>query len=805
MTNPIYIDTECCGLHGPIVLIQYAYGEGSIELYSPWKNRIQDTIDLINDFMYHEDGIIGFNLAFDHFHFCQMYTVLMLLPNKHRILEDCIEEYAIKEPEARFGHCLKPQQSLDLMLHARKTEYQSTMDRDNIIIKKVPTALAWKLVDELNKRIVFKDIYFSRKQDKTIRWQVDDILDEFGDMITDFKNIVLRFAPSSALKALVADIFDIKTESIKLFADVEPPRKSQPEELGYAPYAMAIGKPNNWNGAWPQANKIPVHISQWSYNNLARQYASDDVKYTRMLHKYFNERYQKQYSQNLPMNDIDSQLACMVGAVRWHGFSIDTEKLKSLRAEKQSILDNREINQDAPAQCRQYLAEVMSETEKLVMTVDGKITTKANVLEQVAKWKLEEVCTKCNGEGCHECNDGLIETDAKHPAAIRASNILESRHAAKAIQNIDKLLQANRFHTSFNVIGTRSSRMSGGDDLNAQGMGRAFEFRSCFPLHDNDMVLNGGDFVGFEVIIADAVYKDPELRKDLLTKRTCKKCNGKGCKNCKYLGEEYTKIHGLFGTFLFPGKSYDDILATKGLVAEQDIYTRSKNGVFAMLFGGEEYTLQHRVGISAEAANDGYQRWINKYKVWGQARRKTFDLFCSMKQVGGIGTKVEWNEPADYIESLYGFKRYFTLENQVCKALFDLAESPPKAWQSLNIKVTRRDRKQTVSRAVQSALFAAAFSLQAANMRAAANHEIQSSGAQLTKKLQCKIWEIQPCGINVWRVIPMNIHDEIMAPSLPQYCNDIVKIVDNFIQEEKKLVPLLEIEWHSKLENWAKK
>jgi DNA polymerase I-like protein with 3'-5' exonuclease and polymerase domains len=780
MTNPIYFDTECCGLHGPVVLIQYTYGDGDIELYNPWHNPIQETIELINDFMYHEDGIIGFNLAFDVFHLCQMYTTLTLLPDKRRMLIDCIEEYALKEPKARFGACLKPQQSLDLMLHARKTEYQSTMDRKNIIVKRVPTPLAWELAKELDKRIPLRDIYFARKQDKTIRWQVDDILDEFGDMIPGFKNIVLRFAPSSALKALVADIFGIATEEIKIFANVEPPKKAAPIELGYAPFALAIGKPGNWKGAWPQKGKIDIHIDHWAYNRLAREYASDDVKYTRMLYKYFDS----QTPGGLPMNDIDSQLACMVGAVRWRGFNINITKLKNLRAKKQLILDNREVNQDAPLKCREYLAAAMSETEKLVMIIDGKITTKANILEQVAKWKKEKVCGICLGEGCHRCEDGLIKTDDKHPAAIRATNILEARHASKAIQNIDKLLIAGRFHASFKVIGTLSSRMSGGDDLNPQGLERATEFRSCFPLADKEMILDGGDFAGFEVVLADAVYADPELRKDLLT--------GK-------------KIHGLFGTFLFPGKSYDDILDTKGLPGERDIYTRSKNGVFAMLYGGESFTLQHRVGISEEAADDAYARWIKKYIVWGQARRKTFDMFCSMTQKGGIGTAVEWSEPSDYIESLYGFKRFFTLENKICKILFELAEKPPKLWKQLKIKIVRRERKQTVSGAVQSALFAAAFNIQSQNMRAASNHEIQSSGAQLTKKLQCQIWTIQPCGINSWRVVLLNVHDELMVPTLSKYSGAIQKIVDDFIIEERKLVPLLEIEWGNNLKDWSAK
>jgi DNA polymerase I-like protein with 3'-5' exonuclease and polymerase domains len=176
-----------------------------------------------------------------------------------------------------------------------------------------------------------------------------------------------------------------------------------------------------------------------------------------------------------------------------------------------------------------------------------------------------------------------------------------------------------------------------------------------------------------------------------------------------------------------------------------------------------------------------------------------------MRQPGGIGTKVEWHEPADYVESLFGFRRYFTLENQICKALFTLAEDPPKRWQGLNIKVVRRDREQSACGALRSALFAAAFAVQAANMRAAGNHVIQSSGAQLCKMLQRRLWNLQPSGINRWRIQPLNVHDEIMCPTVSEKIPEVRQIVKTFINDHKKDVPLLEIDWSDKLTTWADK
>ena len=206
-----------------------------------------------------------------------------------------------------------------------------------------------------------------------------------------------------------------------------------------------------------------------------------------------------------------------------------------------------------------------------------------------------------------------------------------------------------------------------------------------------------------------------------------------------------------------------------------------------------------------EQAEEAYQEWIKDYVVWGQERKKIFDKFCSMRQPGGIGSKVEWHEPNDYIESLFGFRRYFTLENRICKVLFQLAERPPRAWNDIKIRVIRRDREQTASGACRSAMFAAAFAIQASNMRAAANHVIQSSGATITKGLEIEIWNLQPKGINGWIVMPMNIHDEVMCPTHPDHTESVRLRVNNFVEALKGRVPLIAMEWRIGLETWASK
>ena len=60
--------------------------------------------------------------------------------------------------------------------------------------------------------------------------------------------------------------------------------------------------------------------------------------------------------------------------------------------------------------------------------------------------------------------------------------------AAKEVELYKKLLLAGKFHASFVVIGTLSSRMAGADGLNPQGIKHAKDVRKMFPL-----VLGGHD------------------------------------------------------------------------------------------------------------------------------------------------------------------------------------------------------------------------------------------------------------------------------------------------------------------------
>ena len=224
-----------------------------------------------------------------------------------------------------------------------------------------------------------------------------------------------------------------------------------------------------------------------------------------------------------------------------------------------------------------------------------------------------------------------------------------------------------------------------------------------------------------------------------------------------------------------------------------------------MFYGGEAFTLKSRLGVDLETAEAAYKSITNKYKGIGEARSAVSKMFNTVKQVGGIGSKIEWHEPADYIESMFGFCRYFTLENKICKELFKLAQDPPNRCIDMELKVHRRDREQTVGGAIQSALYAAVFSLQASNTRAALNHRIQSSGAQITKHLERRLWDLQPSGVHSWFIRPFNVHDEVLTVHKPELREQIQRVVKTVLDKYRPRVPLINMEWHSGLASWADK
>lgn len=725
--EPVYIDIESVGFHGFVVLIQYAYGNGDIVLYDVWEHPVQETLDLIESFYLNEGGIIGFNLCFDGYHLIKCFNTFRLvadktaLPNKYEVFNLI--------PAARDGPCLKPKHIFDIFLHARKGPYQNLMDRKDIRIKKLPGILVNDLVRELEQRVQLNPIFFARRKDKTAPiWQIEDSKVD-DEVLPGFADIVLRFAPSSGLKALAVDA--LKIDTTDHYDDVQVKYPYKLEEYGYDPC----------HGNWPEL--ISYCIAHWKFNARAREYARNDVEYTRMLYKHFGSP---------PCDDHDSILAGLVPPVRFKGYRINIPKIKELLAKSKAL----ELSAPkAPKRVKMWLSEVMDVNERIALVDTAKET-----LKEIATWKKD---------------DGSV-----HPAAERAIAVAKARNAEKLSDIYEKLIQAGRLHVSLKVIGALSGRMAGADDLNCQGIPKLKIVRECFGWE----FLIKGDYDAFEASIAAAAYKDDNLTADLMS--------GK-------------KVGGLMGVAMHPDMDYDEVMATEATA--DDKYKLGKNGFFASVYFGNEHTLEKKYGIPLEIGKPGLEEFNKKYKGVGKAQTDIINRFTSITQPNGIGSKVYYKKPEEYVESLLGFRRYFTLENKIVKALFDLANKPPDYFKKYShLKVIRREKVQTPGGAVMSALYGAAMGLQGAVIRAAGNTVIQATGAQITKNTQVRLWELQPCGIHEWVIQIFQVHDEILGQTDSMATSIKTSIIiKEVLDMYRPMIPLIGMKWHVDCNTWGDK
>jgi len=828
--DSFYIDTETCGFHGLPVLIQYAYEDGDIHLFEPWTRPVRDTLALIERFC--ESTCVFFNASFDWFQLTKLYTAWKLLPSSAIPAELPVLQIAEAERDARDGPCVKPKDVLCLMLHSRKGAFQTLMSRHDVRVNKVPRVLAQPLANLLEKTIEFDGILFANRRDQNApKWKVYDRVMRGKNEEIDpiFQDVVLKFRPSRALKFLAQHCLNLDPE-FHSFRDVYPVRTKTLHELGYVPYALGVSSPDsNWiyydakgkhrGHTWPAV--IHEDIEHWATNEEARRYARDDIKYTRLMDEYF------EFPES---GDNDSVLACMVASVRWHGYELDEDKLQQLLEKSQGKLAECPVNLNKPREVRGYVREVMDECEAALI---DKSTKKANLEKIRDKYVVEredldpelytgtctvcggsgEICTvqpmyldvsecqrcigtgqepgaeeciRCGGAGCPRCEGKGYLLMGKTPAARRSDAILKWKAAAKEVELYKKLLVAGRFHAAFNVIGALSSRMSGAAGLNAQGIKNDKDVRSAFTMKWDGMMLCGGDFDGFEVTLADAVFKDNQLRADLL---------------------EGKSIHTLMALEIYPDKTEAQILASKGHKdgGDIDMYSRAKQAVFAFLYGGDENTINKKLTIPMKVAREAMQNLQKKYPGIKESRERVAEMFSAIKQEGGVGSEVTYTEPEDKVVTFLNFARYFTLENKIIKELYNLSRKLPREWHALDLTVLRRDKKQTPAGAASSALYGAAFAIQSANIRAANNHLIQSPGAMITKHLQRRIWDFQPHGVHEFMVAPMNVHDEVLTVTDPSIIDDVARVVVDTVESYRERVPLIGMEWCRDMKSWGEK
>lgn len=811
-----FFDSETCGKYGIPVLFQYAIDDGPIRLVDIFDTPFSELKRLIEDMM--DNCFICHNINFDHQMVQKLYNMICYLETmKHPygwLSEVPLACLIDAEYESRKGKCLKPRAAVDTMILSAKSDGQSAlMAAKPIFIRRVPIEYGEALADELTDRTDLPWILFARsKTHKYAKWIVSERKDEeTGEVDPNFVDVQLKFKPSNGLKDLHQYLFDSETTK---FEDIMP--DEFPGGPGYCPYVAPLAGicDENWLVEEKKSDKvvryklwpalIDEHVEFWRTNEEARKYASFDITMLRDLYEHFGA----------PENDSDSVLACQIASVRLYGFKLNLEKMKEMREESAEFVANAPINVNSPKQVKSYIAEVLDPMEQLMVARGCNAEKLEKIVKQFTLDEKEDcecevdqrLCKRCGGKGvvgpdpCPDCDGddedcetckgtGLINREME--AAKRALLIEEVRTHKKRVELFDKLLLAGRAYPNFRAVGTKSGRLSGTDGLNFQGVEASIDVRNLFELTDEGEVLSGGDYDGQEVAIAGTTMNDDALLEDM---------------------KKGKKIHGLFAAELFE-TTYEDILENKD--EPNSRYGRGKSAVFLTIYGGTYFTMAQRAGVEVEIAERAFNAFVAKYPGVGATKKMINDRFQTIHRTDE--GKMEYREPSKkYIESIFGFRRYFNTEFYIQRLLFDLCgeifdrekETTPfieklRDDERLVTRDTKNFREQKMGAAMASALIGACYSVGNGIIRAANNHLIQSAGRTITVGLQENLWNLQPQGIHDFVIRPMSVHDEVAAVSSEDLVEEVTDVVRTTLDKQCELIPLLQMDWGRHLPSWG--
>ncbi len=686
----IYLDTETYSLNTLPITIQYAIDDGNIEIMNLWYETPKTIMALIEMFCEHE--ICAYNLTFDWFMLVKLYNICKQIEPYEMLLD----QFDAINQTFQTDWFLRPQGALDIMLEFRKTHFQDLMARKRPTIYKIPGSMVDDVILILNE--CFSDIQIG---DKKEFWKISD-----GD-IDGFVNVYFAWKPGLPLKRLIRKIYGEGTIDLDMYWE---------DEGGYCHWENRMEK-----------HKLERSIDHWMFNDIAIQYAKNDIQYLRNLKADFN----------LQCGHYDNELAIMAANVKCKGFAIDIDEVQ--RQYDQYNNDKR-LAPTAPRAVLEYVTEPMEELDA-VMIQD----TKALTLQNIAK---------------------LMDGEP----AERAKLVIKARKAQSRCKLMEKLLHAKRFYPEFRICGTLTNRMSGGGKINPQGIAREETIRKIFTFNDksDNYVLSGGDADVFEISIAQAVHKDKQMDIDLTN----------GYKIPVFLAAEAF------------GKSYDEVVATKG--SQNDLYVLGKNGTYALFYGGNAHTLTFRMGVKESIATTIEKKFHIRYDGFAKNRAEIMEDFTTHED------REEFRR--NYVASLLGHRRYFTLEEKIIKEYKEALQEIDNLNDGIMVIRTTNKGKQTAKNATISALWGAIYGMQSRCGRQAVNHVVQSTGAELMKMLQAEIWALQLYGVSKPVVMPMNIHDEILCyNSVPA---DVDGIVKTYVSETRKLIKHFGITWKQEMSSW---
>lgn len=739
----LFHDSETVGLQGSAKLHQYAVDGGPVRMvpmFRGWENNEETRKELFKllDLIDRPDTVYcGFNTAFDLFH---LYRV------KHRLLG---YEYDSPERPVMPFRC----RTLDLQVHAMQKSplapfaFNKGGARSVALVRRIPKVameFVSNLVCEHLKPIIPQSfglkvgIHKQAKRDDlvTLSFQVDGRL---------------------SLKGLMKE-YGLPTIALD---DVWPlPEKGT--EKAWLPYP----DPQVHDPIEAQCDLILAQPEHDFY-----RYSKLDILYLKVLYEKLGH----------PEPDYNSELCHNMAYTRYYGFAVDKAALADAErfyGDKVSFIEHQiqGIN----------LRSSKDRLELLKPYFPLLASTKKSVLKHLAANET--------GRGA-ELAEAMVEYGPSRQRLLQIQKVAECR--------------TGRAHPDLRVMGTPTNRMAGTSGLNWQGIGAVDEYEIDTEIDEMDELPEElveawnsaddydkqkvglrhailtpcvGDWSSFEVMIANAVYNDPQLNEDLK--------NG-------------VDLHSMGTVNWHPmikklGVSYEEF---KEGYENNVRWDKARKGIKAVIFGSFYFCTAHAVsnalGILESEAQTILDGLYDRYRGMKRYRAAIEADFLTADPGRWSGDSVKRMKRS--MVDLTGFERHWNFEAAVAELMWELGNSK-KIRTGIGGKIVRNVTKgpQSIDMAVTSACLGSAIAIQAAVSRQAGNFKIQCTGATLNKKLQAELW-------TRLRVPTLQIHDELVSCDHPHFNFDSYSsIVDAFTEKTREIVPMVKFKY-GKTERWSDK
>lgn len=538
-------------------------------------------------------------------------------------------------------------------------------------------------------------------------------------------------------------------------------------------------------GCWDRGRR-EEYLTAWSENEKILDtpghpfllYARKDIEYLILLDRFFS----------FPEPALNDSISEIVAWTRFHGFGLDLIGLRNyIGTLEKKVQDlNQEfsgfVDLTSPSQRLSYL----NSRYGLGLRSTGK------------KYMARIKRTLKSSEAIGNLGVGIFADETSlNPLAGKALEDIEKIEKYNAyVQRLNqakKLAEAGRAHPDFREIGTASGRMAGSGGLNFQGIDRSkYGIRSFFRLSC------GGDFDSLELNLAAYLYSDPEMQEEL----------------------KHMDMHLKTSLTLFnPSLSYSEALKIKeDKTHERFSEVKEKRQIGKLINFSKLYfcSVKRTEDILSEAglsllearakAKEIYTSFDSRFPALKTFGEKLEKLICTLSPDSWETAEEDVSRMNESVENCFGFKRFFSFEKLLCSLFVSdsgIERVAREEAERLGIekeKIVRSELKglQTIGNSVLSARLGAVLNIQRAVFRAAGNHIVQSSGADLTKRLMADVW-------NDHRVPVMNIHDEILIPEgFEEKIEGVQETLKVFLKKYQTLIPTLSMSLE-KMGLWSEK